>query len=106
MSKSKEQKRVKGKREFEVPLAVSFRILKKAGAKLVAESACKTLSKHLEEYGVIIGKIAVSLARHAGRSVVRADDLEVALKEFNEIFKDKFEDYVGYSLKQKLSGKK
>ena len=83
MSKSEEQKHTR----YEVPLAVTYRILKKAGAKLVAESACKVLSEHLEEYGVIIGKIAVSLARHAGRSVVRADDLELVLKEFNERLK-------------------
>jgi len=83
MSKSEEQEHTR----YEVPLAVTYRILKRAGARLVAESACKTLSEHLEEYGVIIGKIAVSLARHAGRSVVRADDLELVLKEFDEMFK-------------------
>ena len=57
------------------------RILKKAGAARVSESAAKELGKILEELGVKIGKEALDIAMYAGRRTVRGKDVKIVAEK-------------------------
>lgn len=57
------------------------RILKKAGASRVGESAKIALRAILEEYAMQIAVQAVTLAKHSGRSTVRGEDIKLAAKK-------------------------
>ncbi|HDN90823.1 MAG TPA: histone [Candidatus Aenigmarchaeota archaeon] len=65
----------------ELSLSAMERILKKAGAKRVGESAKIVLREVLEEYAFQIASQAVLLARHGGRATVRGEDIKLALKK-------------------------
>lgn len=77
---------VEGKSE--IAIAPCHRIINKAGAKYVSEAAAEALAKHLEEYGIYISKIAVILARHAGRSVVKDEDFEFIFRKWKKEIKE------------------
>lgn len=63
----------------ELSLSAMERILKRAGAKRVGESAKIALKEALEEYAFKIATQAVLLARHGGRTTVRGEDIKLAL---------------------------
>jgi histone H3/H4 len=64
----------------ELPLAPVTRIIKKAGAERVSEEASTEMKRLLEDYGAKIATNAVSLAKHAGRNTVQAQDIRKAVK--------------------------
>jgi len=57
--------------EDDLPIAAMHRIIEKAGAERVSESAAKELAKVLEGLGVKIGREALEFSMYAGRSIDR-----------------------------------
>lgn len=64
----------------ELPRATVEKILKKNGAKRVANPAVKKFIEVLEEISSNIAAEAISLAHHAGRKTVTAADIKLANK--------------------------
>jgi histone H3/H4 len=46
----------------------------------VSEDASEALAQLLEEYGKNVARKAVSLAKHAGRKTVKAEDIRQAIE--------------------------
>ncbi len=67
-------------REHVIPLAISERILKNAGAQRVSEDAKVAFSDVLKEIADEIGNQASKIAKHAGRKTVQDDDIKLAAK--------------------------
>tara|TARA_B100001013_G_C24487182_1_gene393669 strand:- start:102 stop:311 length:210 start_codon:yes stop_codon:yes gene_type:complete len=65
----------------EISIYAIHRIIKNAGAHRVSEDAAEALSMHVEEYTLIVAKRAIELSIHAGRKTVRAEDIDLALKD-------------------------
>ena len=63
-----------------LPLAAVDRIIRKAGANRVSESAAAALSEVLEEKGIEIAKQANEFAKHANRTTVTEDDIRLVMK--------------------------
>jgi histone H3/H4 len=61
-----------------LPLASVDKLIRKAGAHRVSEDAAKELAIHLEEFATKIAREAITLAEHAGRKTVKAEDIELA----------------------------
>ncbi|HDQ59828.1 MAG TPA: histone [Candidatus Woesearchaeota archaeon] len=61
-------------------LAAMDKLLRKAGAKRVSESAKNTMKDVLEEYADKICEKAVRLANHGGRTTVKSSDIKLAIK--------------------------
>ena len=68
-----------GKRSI-LALASMDKLLRKAGANRVSESAKIALKELLEEYSDKILHKAVELAKHGGRTTVKAADIHLAAK--------------------------
>ncbi|KXA93084.1 histone [candidate division MSBL1 archaeon SCGC-AAA259E19] len=64
----------------ELPIAAVDRIIRKAGAQRVSESAARELSEMLEEHALELASEAAELAEHAGRKTVRDSDIRLAAK--------------------------
>jgi len=64
----------------ELPIAPIERIMRKAGADRVSDSAKSALAKGMEERATEISKEAVRLANHAKRKTVRGEDIDIAVK--------------------------
>jgi histone H3/H4 len=62
-------------------LAAFERILKRAGAKRVSQSALEEFSAVMEEKLYVVAKEAAILAKHAGRKTIIADDIRLARKK-------------------------
>jgi len=65
----------------EMSLAPLHRLIKKAGAYRVSETAADELRKALEDLGVRIAKEAMDYCAHAGRKTVKKEDIELAVKK-------------------------
>jgi DNA-binding protein len=76
--KRKSLKRSSNKSSIELPLAPVERLIKKAGAERVSESAARELATVLQERAALISSKAVKLAKHAGRVTVTEDDIKMA----------------------------
>ncbi|KYK38836.1 MAG: histone family protein [Theionarchaea archaeon] len=63
-----------------LPLASVDKLIRKAGAHRVSEGAARELSVHLEEMAIDVAREAITLANHAGRKTVKAEDIELAKK--------------------------
>ena len=63
-----------------LPLAAMEKLLKKAGAPRVSESAKTALKDILEDIAEEIGEKSVRLAKHSGRKTVKSADVKLAAK--------------------------
>jgi len=63
-----------------LPKSAIARIAKNAGAKRLGGDAIEALVVATEKYVDIVAKKSVELAGHAGRSTVKASDIELAVK--------------------------
>jgi histone H3/H4 len=57
------------------------RILKRAGAKRVSQSALQEFSSLMEEKLYVIAKEAALMAKHAGRKTITAEDIRMARRK-------------------------
>ncbi|MGB2729115.1 MAG: histone family protein [Halobacteriota archaeon] len=64
----------------ELPIAPITKIIRNAGAERVSEDASQALVKELERYGEKVASKAVSLAKHAKRKTVKAEDILEAIE--------------------------
>ena len=62
----------------DIPLATLSRLMKKAGAHRVSDTAAEELRDVLEEQAYEITQRAIKLAEHAGRVTVTRDDIKLA----------------------------
>ncbi|MCD6089234.1 NFYB/HAP3 family transcription factor subunit [Candidatus Bathyarchaeota archaeon] len=65
----------------ELAIAAMHRLIKKAGAERVSESAAIEMGKVLEDIGLKIGKEAIEWSMHAGRKTVKAEDVRKAAEK-------------------------
>ena len=65
----------------ELAIAAMHRLIKKAGAERVSESAAREMGKVLEDIGLKIGKEAIEWSMHAGRKTVKAEDVRKAAEK-------------------------
>ena len=63
-----------------IPLAAMERILKRAGADRVSEESKEALRDVIENQATEIASSAITLARHAKRKTVKAEDITLASK--------------------------
>ena len=64
--------------EHSLSLAGMEKLLKKAGAKRVSDSAKSAFREVLEEIGEEIGKKSVQFAEHSKRKTIKAEDIKLA----------------------------
>lgn len=65
----------------DLPKAAIVRIAKKAGADRVGEDAADVIVLKAEAYISKLAADAFELAKHAGRKTIKAEDVNLALKE-------------------------
>jgi len=63
-----------------LPLAAIDRVIRKAGAERVSESASQALGEVLEEHGIKISQQAAVFSKHAKRKTVTGEDIKLAVK--------------------------
>jgi len=63
-----------------ISAAAAARIAKKNGASKVGKEAALAMAKKAEDYLATITKQAVAAASHAGRKVIRAEDVDFVTK--------------------------
>lgn len=78
MPRRKKSSKRSSQKRSDLPLAPIERLIKKAGAERVSESAARELSIVLQERAAAISSKAVKLAKHAGRVTVTEDDIKMA----------------------------
>jgi histone H3/H4 len=62
----------------DLPVAPLSRLMKKAGAHRVSDSAAEELRDVLEEKAYEIARRAIKLSEHAGRVTLTRDDIKLA----------------------------
>lgn len=62
-------------------LAAMHRIIKKAGAERVSDSALKELRTALQDVGLKIAMEALDFTKHAHRKTVRVEDIQIAVRK-------------------------
>lgn len=62
-----------------LPLAPVERLIRSAGADRVSEGAGIELARVLEDFGLEISREAIELAKHAGRTTVKEEDVRLAI---------------------------
>lgn len=65
----------------DIPKLPFERILKKAGAKRVAQDALEEFSLLMEERMLALAAEALALAKHAGRKTITDEDVRVARRK-------------------------
>lgn len=63
-----------------LPLAAMEKLLKKAGAARVSQSAKDAMREVLEEIAQGIGEKSIKFAQHSGRKTVKGSDVKLASK--------------------------
>ena len=69
---------------MEIPKAPIERIIRKAGAERVSDEAVEALVEHIEDIAVKTSRLAITVARHAGRKTVQYEDIKLAEKEMKK----------------------
>ncbi|KYK38613.1 MAG: histone family protein [Theionarchaea archaeon] len=64
----------------EIPIASVDKLIRKGGAERVSEEAARLLGEHLENVATEIAREAISLASHAKRKTIKAEDIKLACK--------------------------
>ena len=67
-------------KEGTLPLAAMEKIMKKNGAMRVSADAKEALRDSLEDAGRKIAERANQIAKHAGRTTIKAEDIKLAMK--------------------------
>ncbi|MHA1681548.1 MAG: histone family protein [Promethearchaeota archaeon] len=67
-----------------IPIAPLDRLIRKANAERVSESAAKELGVILEQLGKEIADRAIDLAKHANRATVKDSDIKLAYKQWRK----------------------
>ena len=67
--------------ENDLSLIAMHRIIEKAGAERVSDSAMKELRTALEDIGLRISKEALDFCKHAKRKTVKAEDIQIAVRK-------------------------
>mgnify|MGYP001114692089 CR=1 FL=1 len=67
-------------RNGELSTAAVRRLIEKAGAERVGDDAVEEMRRILEEYAVRVSKEATTLASHAGRKTVKAEDIQLVIR--------------------------
>ena len=67
-------------KEGTLPLAAMEKIMKKNGAARVSADAKEALRDALEDQGRRIAERANQIAKHAGRTTIKAEDIKLAIK--------------------------
>lgn len=57
------------------------RIIKRAGAEKVTESASTALANYLEKIGIDLASEALSYANHAGRKTLKSKDIKIVAEK-------------------------
>lgn len=63
-----------------IPLASVDKLIRKGGAERVSEDAARLLGEHLEAVATEIAREALSLAEHAKRKTIKAEDIKLACR--------------------------
>ncbi len=62
-------------------IAAMEKLLKDAGAERVSLESAKALQEVLERYAKAVGERAVTFSKHAGRKTLKAEDVQLAVKQ-------------------------
>lgn len=77
---TEEEVTVLAKRSTIIPRAPAARMLNKAGADRVSDSAAAAFAELLEEHALEVSRKAVEIAKHSGRKTVKAGDIKLAAR--------------------------
>ena len=63
-----------------LPLAAMERLMKKAGAERVSQSAKTALKQILEDHAINVSQKALEIAKNSKRKTIKSRDVEIAVK--------------------------
>ncbi|MFA5049908.1 MAG: histone family protein [Candidatus Micrarchaeia archaeon] len=69
---------------MDIPKAPIERIIRKSGAERVSNEAVEALVEYLEDIATRSSRLAITVARHAGRKTVTYEDIKFAEKELGK----------------------